>query len=148
MFRAFSHEIPKVVTRDTHVVYVDGSWDIFHAGHVSVLRQAVLLGDFVLVGVHDDAEVRRSWGSQFPILGLQERALSAMGCRHVDDVLIGAPVEITREMLSALKIKTVLCFSEGADGAPRMNATSPADDPRYDVPKKLGILHEYRRSEH
>ena len=68
MFRAFSHEIPKTVTADTRVVYGDGSWDLFHAGHVSVLRQAVLLGDFVLVGVHDDAEVRRSWGSRFPIL--------------------------------------------------------------------------------
>ena len=34
------------------VVYVDGAWDMFHAGHVEFLQRAAELGDFLLVGVH------------------------------------------------------------------------------------------------
>lgn len=37
------------------VVYVDGTFDLFHAGHIEFLKQAKQLGDFLLVGIHNDA---------------------------------------------------------------------------------------------
>ena len=36
------------------VVYLDGSFDLFHAGHIAVLEQAKSYGDFLIVGIHDD----------------------------------------------------------------------------------------------
>jgi ethanolamine-phosphate cytidylyltransferase len=36
------------------VVYVDGTYDLFHVGHVEFLKRAKELGDFLVVGVHDD----------------------------------------------------------------------------------------------
>ena len=38
-------------------VYVDMVADLFHYGHVEVLRQARALGDYLLVGVHADDSV-------------------------------------------------------------------------------------------
>ncbi|KAG5043067.1 hypothetical protein JHK87_006982 [Glycine soja] len=36
----------------------DGAFDLFHAGHVEILRLARDLGDFLLVGIHTDQTVR------------------------------------------------------------------------------------------
>ena len=35
-------------------VYVDMVADLFHYGHVELLRQASALGDYLLVGIHAD----------------------------------------------------------------------------------------------
>ncbi len=43
---------PKLTDR---IVYVDGTFDLFHAGHAEFLKAARSLGDFLLVGIHDDA---------------------------------------------------------------------------------------------
>ena len=36
------------------IVYVDGTFDLFHIGHIEFLKRAKALGDFLIVGVHDD----------------------------------------------------------------------------------------------
>ncbi|KAG9160313.1 hypothetical protein Leryth_025946 [Lithospermum erythrorhizon] len=43
---------------DSRIVYIDGAFDLFHAGHVEILRLARGLGDFLLVGIHPDHTVR------------------------------------------------------------------------------------------
>ncbi|KHN40577.1 Ethanolamine-phosphate cytidylyltransferase [Glycine soja] len=44
---------------DSRIVYIDGAFDLFHAGHVEILRLARDLGDFLLVGIHTDQTVRQ-----------------------------------------------------------------------------------------
>ena len=39
---------------DARIVYIDGAFDLFHAGHVEILKLARELGDFLLVGIHSD----------------------------------------------------------------------------------------------
>jgi bifunctional ADP-heptose synthase (sugar kinase/adenylyltransferase) len=39
------------------VIYMAGSWDLFHPGHISTLKRARALGDFLIVGVLDDETV-------------------------------------------------------------------------------------------
>lgn len=36
-------------------MYIAGTWDLFHAGHISLLEQARALGDYVIVGIYNDS---------------------------------------------------------------------------------------------
>lgn len=98
----------KAPVAENKVIYLHGSWDMFHAGHVSILEKARSLGDYVIVGVHNDAVVNQHCGTNLPIMNLQERVLSVLGCKFVDDVLIDAPPVITKEMIDYLHIHLVV----------------------------------------
>lgn len=82
------------------VVYVDGTYDLFHVGHIEFLKRAKELGDFLVVGVHDDPVVNAIKGANFPLMNLHERALSVLACRYVDEVIIGAPYSVTEDVLN------------------------------------------------
>ena len=70
-------------------VYVDMVADLFHYGHVELLRQARTLGDYLLVGVHSDDAVLAH--KRKTILTMEERVACVSGCRYVDEVLPNAP---------------------------------------------------------
>jgi len=53
-------------------------------------------GTRLVVGLLSDADVATATGNPFlPIVPLQERALALLSNRAVDDVLLGAPLELT-----------------------------------------------------
>ncbi|XP_059285381.1 ethanolamine-phosphate cytidylyltransferase-like isoform X2 [Lycium ferocissimum] len=83
---------------NSRVVYIDGAFDLFHAGHVEILRSARQLGDFLLVGIYPDQTVSELRGHQYPLMNLYERSLGVLACRYVDEVIIGAPWEVTQDM--------------------------------------------------
>jgi D-beta-D-heptose 7-phosphate kinase / D-beta-D-heptose 1-phosphate adenosyltransferase len=68
------------------IVCTNGCFDVLHRGHVEHLRQARELGDVLVVGVNDDAAVRRLKGPHRPINPAVDRAvvLAALACvEHV-----------------------------------------------------------------
>eukprot|EP00051_Salpingoeca_urceolata_P015865 m.207473 g.207473 ORF g.207473 m.207473 type:complete len:454 (-) comp18522_c0_seq4:131-1492(-) len=138
LFSAGNRDPPK----DAVVVYMDGAWDMFHAGHAKILEQARALGDYLIVGVHNDSMVNAHNGLNYPILNMQERVLSVLGCTHVDDVLIDAPWEVTREMIASLGIKIVCRGTKGE--APSLDAREAQAlvDERYRVPMDLGMFRQ------
>jgi ethanolamine-phosphate cytidylyltransferase len=116
------------------VVYVDGSWDMFHAGHIDFLRQAKALGDVLLVGVHSDEVTRKHRGLNSPIMSMHERTLSVLGCRYVDDVLLDAPWVISQELISTLHVDLV-AYGEISDG----RAPLEGEEAPHALPNQLGI---------
>ncbi|CAK9216362.1 unnamed protein product [Sphagnum troendelagicum] len=93
---------------DARIVYMDGAFDLFHAGHVETLKCARELGDFLLVGIHTDQTVSAHRGAHHPIMHLHERSLSVLACRYVDEVIIGAPWEVTKDMITTFNISLVV----------------------------------------
>lgn len=49
----------------------DYSYDMVHFGHANALRQAKALGDKLIVGIHNDAEITRHKGP--PVFTQEER---------------------------------------------------------------------------
>ena len=52
------------------IVYIQGSWDILHHGHLKRIEEAKKLGDFVYVGIWDDEMTRYYKGESYPIVSL------------------------------------------------------------------------------
>ena len=103
----FSHP-HRAIEPGMKVVYVVGGWDMFHAGHVEILKAAKQLGDYLLVGIDNDAKVNRHRGLNFPIMNIQERTLSVLQCKYVDDVIIDPPWNVSEEFIAALNISVVV----------------------------------------
>ncbi|XP_020109808.1 ethanolamine-phosphate cytidylyltransferase-like [Ananas comosus] len=114
------------------VVYIDGAFDLFHAGHVEILRSARQLGDFLLVGVHNDQTISQRRGCH-PIMHLHERSLSVLACRYVDEVIIGAPWEVSRDMIATFNISLVVHGTV-------VECNSKSDIDPYATPKSMGIF--------
>jgi ethanolamine-phosphate cytidylyltransferase len=58
------------------------SYDMVHFGHANSLRQAKALGDFLIVGIHNDDEITKHKGP--PVFTEEERylQLAALNLQH------------------------------------------------------------------
>ncbi len=63
-------------------VFTNGCFDLLHLGHVRYLQEARSLGDFLIIGLNDDAGTRLLKGAGRPLVPEQERAeiLAALAC--------------------------------------------------------------------
>ncbi|KAL1543642.1 Ethanolamine-phosphate cytidylyltransferase [Salvia divinorum] len=120
---------------DARIIYIDGAFDLFHAGHVEILRLARGLGDFLLVGIHTDHNVSAKRGRHRPIMNLHERSLSVLACRYVDEVIIGAPMEVSKDMITTFNISLVVHGSVAEDNDFQKEKENP-----YEIPNSMGIL--------
>ncbi|CAH1964105.1 unnamed protein product [Acanthoscelides obtectus] len=75
--------------KDFVKVWCDGCYDMVHFGHANSLRQAKALGDYLIVGVHTDAEITKHKGP--PVFNEQERYKMVRAIKWVDEVVEGAP---------------------------------------------------------
>ena len=96
------------------IVFTNGVFDLLHRGHVESLAAARAKGKRLVVGVNDDASVRRLKGPQRPLLPLEDRAAVLAALRAVD--LVTAFAEDTpEELIRALRPDVLV---KGADYAP------------------------------
>jgi D-beta-D-heptose 7-phosphate kinase/D-beta-D-heptose 1-phosphate adenosyltransferase len=69
-------------------IFVNGTFDILHTGHLELLAYACSLGDFLYVGIDSDRRVKELKGSSRPINNQQERKTMLEAIRYVDSVHI------------------------------------------------------------
>ena len=87
-------------------VYADMCGDLFHAGHVNLLRAARALGDELYAGVMNDADMAAY--KHPPILSMADRIAVIAACRYVDRVVPDAPTCPTPAFLDAWGIDLVV----------------------------------------
>jgi glycerol-3-phosphate cytidylyltransferase len=68
------------------VGYVPGAWDMFHSGHLNILRRARSQCDHLIVGVVTDESIRRVKHKD-PIIPLVDRMAILAELRLVDEVV-------------------------------------------------------------
>lgn len=73
-----------------------GTFDLFHLGHLNVLRRARELGDYLIVGVSSD-ELNYSKKASYPTYPLQHRMAIVEAIRYVDQVFVEHSLEEKRQ---------------------------------------------------
>lgn len=70
------------------ITFTNGCFDLFHRGHLELLRQAAALGDRLVVAVDTDTSVRRLKGADRPVIGQSDRADIIGALPFVDAVVM------------------------------------------------------------
>ena len=67
-------------------IFVNGTFDLLHPGHVSLLAWAKSLGDYLVVGIDTDDRVKEKKGSTRPIYNQTDRGIMLVSLSAVDEV--------------------------------------------------------------
>jgi len=89
-------------------VFTNGVFDVLHRGHAEYLAEARGLGDRLIVGINDDASVRRLKGAPRPFVAGEERRALVAALRCVDlAVLFGedTPARLIEEVAPDVLVK-------------------------------------------
>jgi len=92
--------------------YCPGSFDLFHVGHVNLLRNAKKQCRYLIVGVVSD-ELHAFYKGSSPYISLDERMEVVASCRYADEVFT---VDFTTaDKLEAWKVLHYDCHFAGSD---------------------------------
>lgn len=90
------------------VVFTNGVFDILHAGHIQLLREAKALGDILVVGVNSDRSAAQLKQRGRPINPAADRITLVQALESVDYTLLfeeDTPAEIIRRLRPNLHVK-------------------------------------------
>ena len=97
------------------IVLVGGCFDMLHVGHVEFLRKSRSFGDYLIVLLESDENIKKLKGKNKPIFNLKERITVLKAIKYVDKVIV-VPKNPTHETYLKLikKIKpNVVAITEG-----------------------------------
>jgi rfaE bifunctional protein nucleotidyltransferase chain/domain len=84
------------------IVLSNGCFDLFHVGHIRYLAGAKELGDFLIVGINADEQVKKLKGKDRPFTSENERAEIISALKFVDCVTI-FPEPTVEELIRAIR---------------------------------------------
>ena len=68
------------------VGYTTGVYDMFHVGHLRLIKRAKEMCDYLIVGVSTD-ELVQSYKNKTPMIPFEQRTEIVAACRYVDEVV-------------------------------------------------------------
>lgn len=67
-------------------IFVNGTFDVLHRGHLELLNYAKSLGDYLVVGIDTDERVKEKKGLTRPVNTKEERSFMLINLKAVDEV--------------------------------------------------------------
>ena len=99
----------KVVT--SKKVFVNGTFDILHRGHLELLNYAKSLG-YVIVGIDTDECIKEKKGPTRPIHNQEERKFLLENLKTVDEVIFFSSEPEFEELIKSLKPDIIVVGSD------------------------------------
>lgn len=66
------------------------TFDLFHAGHIMMLKEAKSQCDYLIVGLQTDPTIDRPKEKNKPVQSVFERFVQLQACKYVDEVVVYA----------------------------------------------------------
>ena len=84
----YKKESGRIITRPQSTIgYLSGTFDLFHIGHLNILKNAKNYCDYLIVGIHENG----SWKGKETFIPLKERKEIVAACKYVDRVVDSCP---------------------------------------------------------
>ena len=96
-------------------VFVNGTFDLLHKGHLELLNYAKSLGDFVCVGIDTDDRVREKKGPTRPVHNQEERKYFLESLKAVDEVRFFSNDKELEELVKSFKPDIMIVGSDWKD---------------------------------
>jgi glycerol-3-phosphate cytidylyltransferase len=80
------------------------SFDLFHAGHVTMLKMEKELCDYLKVALQVDPTIDRPGIKNKPVQSVYERYVQLQGCKYVDEILV---YETEADLLNLIQTQTI-----------------------------------------
>ncbi len=80
------------------------SCDLFHAGHVTMLKMEKHMCDYLIVALQVDPTIDRPGIKNKPTQSVYERYVQLQGCKYVDEILV---YETENDLLNLIKTQTI-----------------------------------------
>jgi D-beta-D-heptose 7-phosphate kinase/D-beta-D-heptose 1-phosphate adenosyltransferase len=84
-------------------VFVNGTFDVLHRGHLMLLNYAKSLGDYLIVGIDSDERVKEKKGNSRPINSFEDRAFMLLNLKSVDDVRFFSTDKELEDLVKSIK---------------------------------------------
>ena len=92
------------------IVFTNGCFDLLHNGHLHLIKEAKKEGDHLIVGINDDASVKRLKGETRPVENIEKRMLHLAQLKEVDFII---PFSEDTPLLLIEKIKPAVLVKGG-----------------------------------
>jgi len=83
--------------------FVASCFDLFHAGHIMMLKEAKKQCDYLIVGLQTDPTIDRPEKNK-PIQSIFERHIQLDACKYVDEIVVYATEKDLMDVLQSFPI--------------------------------------------
>ena len=97
------------------VGFTCSTFDLFHAGHIMMLKEAKSVCDYLIVGLQTDPTIDRPETKNKPVQSIFERFVQLQACKYVDEIVVYATEKDLRDILLSYPIDVRILGQEYID---------------------------------
>jgi D-beta-D-heptose 7-phosphate kinase/D-beta-D-heptose 1-phosphate adenosyltransferase len=93
-------------------VFVNGTFDVLHRGHLELLNYARSFGDYLVVGIDTDDRVKEKKGESRPVNTTEDRSFMLMNLKSVDEVRYFSTDKELEDLVKSVKPDIMIVGSD------------------------------------
>ena len=107
LFESCDHVKIFPVKKKYSICYTSGTYDLFHVGHVNILRNTKGICDKLIVGIHPDEIVFKN-KNKYPVIPLEQRMEILRSVKYVDAVVPTDEYSFSKKSFDKYKMDLII----------------------------------------